>query len=914
MLKFKTKITLTFLAIGIFSISLLVAVSLLFNARHLKSTTIQLGDELAMSSARALSGYFETRKAELSTYANMPLLRTMNWQDIGPFLEAEQKRHNGIYEKMLLGLPDSPGHYYITTEGNPYFGGLLSFDNSSPAARLKSIGKRDYWQHTAGNNSEAEARVYVSNPMVSYFTGVRQIMVAASILSENSTKVLGMVSGSIAWAELERKIHDIQKTILHRFGEDARMFLVSHDGTYVYHYDQQKAIHLLTDSEGLPILNTIGEKTTITHKITEESSSEIASAGEAMLAAKAGNINFVDQKTGERKYLFFAPVDAAGYGLGLVVAERIIMHPLQNFYFLLTIIAVVALGLIGFFSYFVAKKATEPLTLISQKATELCAGNWNARIDYSQEDELGVVALSFNSMIDKLQKQAVTVAESHERLLTILDGLDAIVYVADMNTYEVIFTNMYVQNIFGDITGKICWQTIQQGQDGPCPFCTNDKLLTAVGEPAPPYTWEFQNTTNGRWYYVIDRAVKWLDGRTVRLEIATDITDMKKAEEDLLQAHKMEAVGTLAGGIAHDFNNILTAIIGFAEIAKYDISEGGSPKNNIEQVLIAANRAKELVQQILTFSRKGGKTKQLLQPSSSIKEAIKFMRASLPTTIEIQEEIDPDCGSILANPTNIHQILVNLCTNALHAMENEKGILQIKLTRVELTKRHNILYEDNVVEGAFVVFMVRDTGQGMDKKTVDRIFDPYFTTKAVGKGSGMGLALVYGIVHDCGGFIKVESEPAKGTTFYVYFPAMEEKPGEVEEEQLESFPKGNERILAVDDDEVIVGLYQATLERLGYKVSSYCSSEKALEVFHSAPDSFDLIITDQTMPHLTGSELAQKILQIRPNIPIILCTGYSAIVSEKQAKEIGIASFVMKPVSMKVLAITVREVLIKSKS
>ena len=405
---------------------------------------------------------------------------------------------------------------------------------------------------------------------------------------------------------------------------------------------------------------------------------------------------------------------------------------------------------------------------------------------------------------------------------------------------------------------------------------------------------------------------KFQDGEPVVTQcIFRDVTEKKKMEAELFQAHKIQAIGTLAGGIAHDFNNILAAIFGYADLAKIDLPDGSHSKNYIDQILKAGNRAKELVKQILTFSRKGQETQQPLQPSPIIKEALKLMRASLPTTIEIREEIDSDCGSIIANPTNVHQVLVNLCTNALHAMEEEKGILTVKLTQVEL-KEHDLTSQTGVAEGSFVKLMVKDTGCGMNKATVERIFEPYFTTKEFGKGTGMGLALVHGIVQGCGGFIKVESKPGKGSTFHVYFPVTEEKAEKVKEEKQEPLPKGDERILAVDDEEVIVGLYKAILERLGYKVTAHCSSEKALEAFQSSPDSFDLVITDQTMPHLPGSELAKEILQIRPDIPIIFCTGYSSMVSEEKAKEIGIERFAMKPVSNKDLVITVREVLDKS--
>lgn len=379
-------------------------------------------------------------------------------------------------------------------------------------------------------------------------------------------------------------------------------------------------------------------------------------------------------------------------------------------------------------------------------------------------------------------------------------------------------------------------------------------------------------------------------------------------EAAIQQAQKMESIGTLAGGIAHDFNNILSAIIGYAELAHYELPEGSNAQKDIDQVVKAGGRAKELVKQILTFSRKRPETLQPLQPAPIIREALKLIRASLPATIEIQEKIDPDCGAIIANLTKVHQILMNLCTNALQAMAEGKGVLTVTLSQVEL-EGQDLISEPELSEGAFVELKVSDTGCGMDQRTLERIFEPYFTYNKVGEGTGMGLALVHAIVQESGGFIKVESEPGKGTTFHVYFPAIAEKPVEVEEEQNGSLPRGDERILVVDDEEPIVSMFQTTLEKLGYKVTANLSSEKTLELFRSSPDRFDLIITDQTMPYLSGSELAKKIFQIRADIPIILCTGYSSVISAESSKEIGIERFMMKPVSMRGLAFTVREVL-----
>ncbi|OKY76436.1 MAG: hypothetical protein BM485_04155 [Desulfobulbaceae bacterium DB1] len=392
-------------------------------------------------------------------------------------------------------------------------------------------------------------------------------------------------------------------------------------------------------------------------------------------------------------------------------------------------------------------------------------------------------------------------------------------------------------------------------------------------------------------------------------DLAREIVEREKIESQLRQAYKMEAIGTLAGGIAHDFNNILTAILGYAELSLIETTDDNPAKADIEQIFLAANRAKELVRQILTFSRKGEEILQPVKPSFIINEALKLMRASLPSTIEIREEIDPACGFILANPTHVHQVLVNLCTNALHAMEDEKGVVTVTLARIEL-RGEDILDAPGSAPGPFIALTVRDTGQGMSAATVQRIFEPYFTTKEIGKGSGMGLAVVHGIVQRCGGFITVESSPGQGSTFTVFFPAIAEESNiAVEVRQPEPLPTGRERLLIVDDEAGIAGMYKMTLERLGYDVTAKTDSKETLELFRSFPGNFDLLLTDQTMPHLSGFELAEEVLKIRPDIPIILCTGYSSRITEEKAVQLGIKRFAMKPVERKVLAKMVREVL-----
>ena len=398
------------------------------------------------------------------------------------------------------------------------------------------------------------------------------------------------------------------------------------------------------------------------------------------------------------------------------------------------------------------------------------------------------------------------------------------------------------------------------------------------------------------------------------LSSGEDITERKKAEEEtrrlegqLRQAQKMEAIGTLAGGIAHDFNNILFPIMGYTEMTIADLSEESKAWKNLNQVLKSVMRAKGLVQQILTFSRQQDLELKPLKVQIVVKEALKLIRSSLPTIIEIRQDIDKDCVAVLADPTHIHQIVMNLCTNAYHAMEEAGGTLEVNLSEVELT--FNDLTGLDMEPGPYLCLKVGDTGHGMDHAVVERVFDPYFTTKEKGKGTGLGLAVVHGIVKGYGGEIRVDSEPGKGTVFHIYLPQIRDSFVSSEFISDKTLPTGHERILLVDDERQIVSMEKEMLECLGYKVTDRTSSIEALEAFRKRSDRFDLIITDMTMPNMTGDKLAREVMKIRSDIPVILCTGFSEMISEERAGVLGIKGFLMKPIVMSVLAKTVREML-----
>ncbi len=389
--------------------------------------------------------------------------------------------------------------------------------------------------------------------------------------------------------------------------------------------------------------------------------------------------------------------------------------------------------------------------------------------------------------------------------------------------------------------------------------------------------------------------------------ITRDITKRKQIEARLQQAQKLEAIGTLAGGIAHDFNNILSNIIGYTELVLEDVDRNSSQYENLTEVLHAGNRAAELVKQILAFSRQNNRKRKPVQIDSIVKEALKLLRASLPSTIEIRENIETDAGIVLANPTQIHRVVMNLCTNALHAMHNRNDVLEITLTRTPPDADNGPGHPD-LKPGDYLRLVVADTGDGIPPEIRDRIFDPYFTTKDKDKGTGLWLSVVHGIVRGHGGQITVDSEIGMGTTFTVFLPLVEKSAYQDETELPAAIPFGNERILIVDDEEPIVRLQRRTLEHLGYRVASRTSSVEAFEAFYANPEGYDLMITDMTMPNMSGDLLAMEIKKVRADLPVILCTGFSEEITREKAAVMGIDAFLMKPVTKKELAETIRKV------
>jgi PAS domain S-box-containing protein len=536
-----------------------------------------------------------------------------------------------------------------------------------------------------------------------------------------------------------------------------------------------------------------------------------------------------------------------------------------------------------------------------------------------QFDESGEITGYIHIMSDITEREKTdrAVREARQTFITILDSIDATIYVSDMDTHEILFMNRNMKDKYGDdLTGQICWRAFRD-QEGPCSDCANNKLIDDQGRPTDACVWEGRNEMTRRWYLNYDRAIRWIDGRLVHLQVATDITQLKhleqqrqRAKAQLRQAQKMEAIGTLAGGIAHDFNNILSAILGYSELALDDALNERASAPYIRQILKAGGRARDLVQQILTFSRQTETEAKPIQVKPIVKEALKLLRASLPSTIEIRPVIQSN-AIVEADPIQIHQVVMNLCTNAGHAMRETGGTLTVTLTDETLDGSFTEHFPE-MAPGEHLKLEVRDTGPGIAPEHMNKLFDPYFTTKEKGEGTGMGLAVVQGIVQSCDGSVTVETPDDGGVSFKIHLPIIHtDEPAQTKLDVVVN--GGSERILFIDDEPPLAELTKQLLERFGYQVTIRTSSIEALELFRSQPDDFDLVITDMTMPHMTGDRLALELMSVRPELPVVICTGYSEKITQELLDRWNIKALILKPIIRNELLISIRGILDEAK-
>jgi two-component system cell cycle sensor histidine kinase/response regulator CckA len=498
--------------------------------------------------------------------------------------------------------------------------------------------------------------------------------------------------------------------------------------------------------------------------------------------------------------------------------------------------------------------------------------------------------------IDEREKLRESLFESDAQKNAIVDGFTGILIFFNQHK-EAKWANKYTYDRFPDVIGTNCHDLFCE-QSPACGQCAYQKALkSGVIESSTRMVEGVGGDGEEAVFDMVASPVKDQAGEVSGIIlIAHNVTEKYTLERQLRHTQKMEAIGTLAGGVAHDFNNVLTPIMGYSEIIRLKLQNDKYVEKPVydylEEILKAAKRAKSLVEQVLTFSRTMEEKAVLQYMHPIVKEVMKLMRVTLPSTIVITEEVDESCGRVLIDPVQMHQVLINLCTNASHSMGGKHGKLLVRLAKAERGKDGR----------EWVELSVEDSGRGIEKDHLERIFEPYFSTKEKTSGTGMGLAMVHGIVNSQGGDIKVESEVGKGSIFRIYLPIADASTPIEQVAEIGDIRGGSGRILLVDDEAQVVQVTGEILKNLGYEVVGKTSSTEILEVFSCDPEAFDLLMTDLTMPGMTGLELSERVKAIRADIPIILFTGYSDQVSKSAAKEAGIDEYCMKPISMRALS------------
>ena len=922
-MKLSKKLISTTLCTVLLPLVIVTTVSLWYITGQFRNLYIDSAQGYLRAGAEKLSGYFAQRVSEVSTYANTSLIRTMEWQKIGPFFHKEFKRYNGAYEKLFLGAPNS--NYYVTSGGNPAYGGLASFDDANPKAKLKSIAKRNYWQYLVGNNPMADARTYVSDPIISYTTGVRQVVVGATILSESGNRILGMVGGTIQWDVIDSLINEVKDGILRDFGKLAKICLVEQNGIYVYHWDPAKAIHLKLNNKGRPILNEIGEKVAVRVKITEEPSKALALIGKDMIQGKEGFAFFTDPKIGQEMAIIFAPVRSANYSLAMVVPKYQMLSSLKYLRWFFVAIALVSILLVMVIYLSVARRITHPIEALSLAAKNLAKGNWQTHISPNGTDEVRDLTLAFDEMASslKIREQALRKSEQEYRLL--INNLPSIVYRGYKD-----FTVKFFDNKINSLIGynvdqfnskQMKWSDVLVEEDIKL---VRQMLLSAL-KTDKSFVREYRvKKKTGEIVWIQDRGqiICNQNGEIEHISgVFFDITNRKKEQWALIQAQKnmaetnrnlkiaIEKANHLAlkeeaasnakseflANMSHEIRTPMNGVIGMANLL-LDTPLSAEQAEFAETIKNSADSLLRIINDILDFSK--------IEAGKLELEIIDFdLRGTLDEVGDLMALKAHEKG--LEFVSNIHrhvplllfgdsgrlrQILINLIGNAIKF--TEKGEIAI-----------HVFLEENDITYATIRFEIIDTGIGIPHDRMEKLFKPFSQLDSSStrefSGTGLGLTISKQLSEMMGGRIGVESQEGKGSKFW-FMVVFEKQPEPSRKREILPGDIRDKYILIVDDNATNRHVLREQLKSWDCRFDEASSGDEALKKMRHAIDNcpFDLAILDMQMPEMDGETLGRKIKQDSDlkNMILILMTSIGKRGDAQRLEKIGFVGYLTKPV------------------
>ena len=553
-----------------------------------------------------------------------------------------------------------------------------------------------------------------------------------------------------------------------------------------------------------------------------------------------------------------------------------------------------------------------PLTGLGGRLKEIADGSFEGRMDPVLQKDLNAIVIAANRMSEEIAVRTRTLIENERNYREVFNATSDAIFIHDAEDGSIVDVNQTMLDMYGYSRQEAMALQVGDLSQGDPPYTQQqaDLLVQKALQDGPQvFKWRAKRKDGGLFWGEVALKKTVIGEQEVVLATVRNISERQRLEDKLRHAHKMEAIGTLAGGIAHDFNNILTAILGYTELAQMKADAKSELFVHLQQVEKASKRARDLVKQILTFSRKQQQKKMVLQLAPVVDEAVTLLRSSLPVTVEIKQNLSSR-ARVKVDPGQIHQVIINLCTNGYQSMPDASGTLTISLQDVDVAQSDIADRSLELMPGRYVVVEISDNGAGMDKETINKIFEPYFTTKGMDKGTGLGLAVVHGIVKSHQGQVTVHSEPGRGTTFRVYLPVTACKVEVVENAAAyETDLMGNQKVMVVDDEDSIRSLLEQILSARGYRVDVFADGAAAWDALSADPTGWDLLITDLTMPKMTGAELAHKAGRLRPDMPIILCTGYNEIDSGTQAVDPAISACMQKPITVQELFATITRVL-----